>query len=203
MTKESSGASKSRYEFRVWGDRSEVGDRLSSVADSERQESLKDWYLLVGDRARSLKVRRSRLKVKRLVEERFGFQRWSSDWYSLKVRESADLVLDPGQAAADGLEAMTGDGHDLATTLRPVLVTKHRKRFRCGSVRAEMADLEIDGRTGRLCTVAIEGRNLVDLIHLRSTLGIDLVPNVAVPWVLDPLRMVADQSSVSVAPSSR
>lgn len=189
-TERKSRSLKSRYEFRVWGDRTEAGQRLSSVADSEREELIEDWYLLIDDRACSLKVRRSRLKVKRLVEERFGFQRWSSNWHSLKVLGSDEPEFDLARNPVDGLEAVGVPGQDLATTLRPVLVTKHRTRFRCGSVRAEIADLQVDGHPGSLCTVAIEGRDLVDLLHLRSALGIDLVPNVAVPWVLDPLRAV-------------
>jgi hypothetical protein len=73
-----------------------------------------------------------------------------------------------------------------AADLRPLFVTKHRMRFRFGSMRAEVTDLEVGQNGERLCTTAIEGRDLLDLIRLRSSLGLDLVPNVAVHLALDP-----------------
>lgn len=185
---------RSRYEFRVWGDQDAALDRLSSLADSERNESFEDCYLLVQDPSCNLKIRRNRLKVKRLVEERFGFQRWSTDWHRITVG-AEEAGADHGRMSpeaievpSDGNQTMLADvinGLDPTANLRPVFVTKHRRRFRFGSMRAEVADLEIGGRSGRLCTTAIEGHNLLDLIQLRSALGFDLTPNVAVHLALD------------------
>ena len=187
---------RSRYEFRVWGDPDSALDRLSSLADTERDESFEDCYLLVQDPSCNLKIRRNRLKVKRLVEERFGFQRWSTDWHRISVdpgrdrSESTGGMMDPEaieteQQRNQTLLADVVTALDPTANLRPVFVTKYRRRFRFGSMRAEVADLEIGGRSGRLCTTAIEGRNLLDLIQLRSALGLDLTPNVAVHLALD------------------
>lgn len=183
---------RSRYEFRVWGDQDEAYRRLANLADSAREEQLEDCYLLLTDPACNLKIRRNRLKVKRLVEERFGFQRWSTNWQRVTA-EASELVDEASQADSEavmrpdsaGYEAVVGELRPVVN-LRPVFVTKYRRRFRFGSMRAEVTDMEIGGQNERMCTTAIEGRNLLDLIQLRSSLGFDLVPNVAVHLALDP-----------------
>lgn len=186
-----SAVPRSRYEFRVWGNQDEAHRRLLSLADSSTEKHFKDCYLLVDDPTCNLKIRRNRLKVKRLVEERFGFQRWSTNWHRVTTEASPESSDTRTLAEAAGLAAPTDLGQVVeelhpAADLRPLFVTKHRMRFRFGSMRAEVTDLEV-GRNGEhLCTTAIEGRDLLDLIRLRSSLGLDLVPNVAVHLALDP-----------------
>lgn len=182
---------RSRYEFRVWGDQDEAHRRLLSLADSASEKHFRDCYLLVDDPTCNLKIRRNRLKVKRLVEERFGFQRWSTNWHRVTaeapdaVRETQTTSAVVVTPATTGLGDVVEELHP-AADLRPVFVTKHRMRFRFGSMRAEVTDLEVGANGERLCTTAIEGRDLLDLIRLRSSLGFDLVPNVAVHLALDP-----------------
>ncbi len=201
-TKQRQG-SRSRYEFRVWGDQDIALERLSRLAESEYEQQLEDCYLLVHDPGCNVKIRRNRLKVKQLVEERFGFQRWTTDWHRITVDTNATIgdgagpgpdFAPMGQAGDPSTQLLPEDGQsnlidvvsqlDPHASLRPVFVTKYRRRFRFGSMRAEVADLEVGGRSGRLCTTAIEGRNLLDLIQLRSALGFDLTPNVAVHLAL-------------------
>ena len=178
-----------RYEFRVWGEHRRAHRQLATLAELERQERLDDCYLLVGDRTFNAKIRRNRLKIKRLIGVRHGFQRW--------VSSHTDLTSWPL------LPLDTSDG------VRPVFVTKHRRRFRFGSVRAEAAEVDVLGRPGLLRTLAIEGKDLDELVRLRSTLGLAHVPNVALhlavdpatsePWSLATRSAASARSSVSVA----
>jgi len=158
-----------RYEFRVWGEHRSAHQRLSFLADAERQERLDDCYLLVGDRSWNAKIRENRLKIKRLVDVRMGFQRWSS--------AKTDLA-----APVPQLEMSNG--------VRPVFVTKHRHRYRFGSIRAEATEVDVLGQPGRLHTLAIEGKDLDQLVRLRSTLGLAHLPNVALHLAVDPAERV-------------
>lgn len=188
---QNSAVPRSRYEFRVWGHQDEAHRRLLSLADSASEKHFKDCYLLVDDPTCNLKIRRNRLKVKRLVEERFGFQRWSTNWHRVTTEapqadrgpQSAQTVVMPTDPT--GLGDVVEELHPTAD-LRPLFVTKHRMRFRFGSMKAEVTDLEVGSSGEHLCTTAIEGRDLLELIRLRSSLGLDLVPNVAVHLALDP-----------------
>lgn len=150
--------SKRSYEFRVWGERFDACRRLTMLGGDERQERLSDCYLLDGDPARNTKIRRRKLKVKHLVEEVQGFQWWSSAWHEL----------------AEALEEVETDD-----PLRAVFVTKHRRRFRIGSMKAESTTVGIQGRPRSLQTLAIEGPDIQDLIRLRAMLGLTGVPNLA------------------------
>ncbi|MGI9611400.1 MAG: hypothetical protein ACR2QO_00710 [Acidimicrobiales bacterium] len=154
----SSSNRKLRYEFRVWGEHEAARRQLSMLADVERHEQLDDCYLLVDDSGYNAKIRRNCLKIKRLVEVTLGFQRWSSS--------TSDLVGPVPQ-----LDAFGG--------VRAVFVTKERCRFRFGSIRAEVTEVDVIGQPGTLRTLAIEGKDLDDLIRLRSALGLAHLPNVA------------------------
>jgi hypothetical protein len=177
---------RSRYEFRVWGRRDETCDVLSRLADEERVESHEDWYLLLGQRSCNAKIRRNRLKVKRLIEERFGFQRWAAVRHRMASGDVCPLELlmdelrldDPNQGCPPDFEAPAGRATPGGAV--PALhVTKWRRRFDLGSIRAEATEVEIEGHSGRLRTVAIEGHELDELIRLRASLGLDRSPNLA------------------------
>lgn len=176
-----------RYEFRVWGEQAGVRELLSNMAVTEYKERLSDCYLLDGDPRHNAKIRHSRLKLKQLEEERLGFQRWSTAWHRVPkdVPEPFDRLL--GEISRAELrsedfqhiltEASGGlDGTDM---VRAVVVTKRRRRFGIGSMKAEATTVRIEGRSGSLSTVAIEGPNLHELIKLRETLGLAHSPNLA------------------------
>lgn len=173
--------SNSRYEFRVWGAHTDAQRRLVSLADAAAEEQVEDCYLLTADPTTNIKIRGNRLKIKRLASRRQGFERWVSG------KPKGVQGDQPGRPGETGL--------GLAETIRhlgpvggvhPLLVAKHRRRFRFGSLRAEITDLKVFGRPGSLSTTAIEGRNLRDLIRLRSSLGLDPAPNLAVHLAIDP-----------------
>lgn len=185
---------KGRYEFRVWGDRKDVYQRLSDLADSDRRERLEDLYLIVDDESCNAKIRENRLKIKRLVGQRAGFDRWSSSWCPdmrnapEPLEELAELLSPPGApgrsdvAFLDDALRELGPDHGIV----PVFVTKRRRRFRFGTIKAEASTVEIDGRPGRFKTLAIEGPNLADLVTLRTSLGLNDVPNLALHLAVDP-----------------
>lgn len=190
---EAGNAPRFRYEFRVWGQREEVAKRLSVLAESEQRHRLEDRYLLVGDTACNIKIRENRLKVKRLINVRSGFQWWSSVWLrdAPGGAQSLERVLDglgPDQRlprSDQRVLARAIGGLQRSDRIRAVTVTKRRRRFRLGSVKAESSIVRIAGRPDRLRTVAIEGRNLDDLVHLRSSLGLGHLPNLALHLAVD------------------
>lgn len=186
--------SDARYEFRVWGEQSSACETLASLAEREIERSFDDLYLLNGDPARSIKVRAGNVKVKCLEDERLGFQRWSTTWFRSPDEAPAPLgpVLadlqrcDPGSEDYRSLIADVGSRPEIGDRWRPILVTKIRRRFRFGSIRAETTDVEIDGQSESLVTVAIEGPDLLDLVELREHLGLGDMPNLALHLAVDP-----------------
>jgi hypothetical protein len=69
--------------------------------------------------------------------------------------------------------------------VRPVFVTKQRRRFRIGNLRAESTDIRIHETGEVLHTLSIEGDDLEDLAALRKRLGLRGQDNVAVHSALD------------------
>jgi hypothetical protein len=183
-----------RYEFRVWGKRKDVCKRLTKLADAVSEEQVHDCYLLGPDHSFNAKIRRNRLKVKTLVGERSGFERWSSTWHPMSAKKAPKpfnlllAELDAKNPPKQGFErkvAKTIDKLDLDQDLRAVVVDKYRKRFDLGSIRAEATKLRVEGQSGPLRSVAIEGSDIDDLIQLRSLLGLAKVPNLAVHLAVD------------------
>ena len=177
-----------RYEFRVWGEQNDARKLLSDLAGNGRKERLNDCYLLNGDPSHNAKIRHSRLKLKHLEEERLGFQRWSTAWHRVPkdVPEPFDKLLadiSRAELRSDDIQhilAEAADGLDGEYTVRAVFVTKRRRLFKIGSMKAEATTVKIEGRPGSLSTVAIEGPDLHELIRLRQTLGLAHAPNLAV-----------------------
>lgn len=187
-------STKARYEFRVWGDRKDVYRRLAEMADTDRRERLEDCYLLVHDQACNAKIRRNRLKVKRLIGQRAGFERWSSSWCR-DVQEAPAPFDELAEGLGPPVLPRAAEVHQLEDVAReigpdhgivPVFVTKQRRRFRFGTIKAEAATVEIEGHPGRFKTLAIEGPNLADLVTVRSSLGLNDVPNLALHLAVDP-----------------
>lgn len=190
------------YEFRVWGVQKNICKKLSRLAAVERRQRLHDCYLLDGDPACNAKIRRSRLKVKRLEEERLGFQRWSTRWHRLPTGAPDPLLAEldevlhdledctPRSEEYDETLAKVVDELDPTGALRAVFVTKHRRRFRFGSIQAESTSVVVDGQPDQLSTVAIEGPDLHDLIQLRASLGLEHVPNLPLHVAVDPRHQI-------------
>lgn len=194
MTKQSTAkqTGSTRYEYRVWGKHAAARKQLKRLADDVTTERLNDCYLLVDDASWNAKVRDNTLKIKQLVDERKGFEQWSSNRH--RSAESAptpfdeifeQLRLDRPQRGKKYHIRDAVDGLDAGTDVRAVFVSKTRRRYRIGELRAEVTDIRIldTGRT--LHTLSIDGHDLAALRALRKELGLKASDNVAVHRVLE------------------
>lgn len=189
---EKTTAGKAKYEYRVWGKQKKARKLLDSIGEDKTEETVEDCYFLGDDQVWNAKVRDSRLKIKQLVAEKKGFEQWTSNFHHESESTPApfdelldDLHLDRVQRgksfsikkAVKGLD----DDHDA----RPVFVTKHRVRYRVGSVRAEITEIIIKDTGDELQTIAIVGDDLGELVALRKDLGLKGSDNVAVHVAID------------------
>jgi len=180
-------ARRSRYEFRVWGEFRKSAKLLARLADEEFHEVVEDCYLLTDDLRWNAKVRDNTLKVKQLVEQDKGFERWSSERLrSSKAAPSPfdqlfeDLKLDrPQRGKSYDIEEAVRK-LDPKDGVRAVFVTKNRHRFRLGDVRAEVTEITIEETNEVYQTLSFQGDDLSQLVELRKRLGVKGEPNVAV-----------------------
>lgn len=178
---------KARFEYRVWGKHGKARSLLAELADESSSEQVDDCYLLVDDPSWNAKVRNNTLKIKQLVAEDKGFERWVSGKF-----RSSDDAPSPFDELYDqlDLDRVRGKGsYDLADAIarldpagdvRAVFVTKQRRRYRVGGLRAEVTDVEIAETGEVLRTLAIEGEDLDELVALRKKLGLRGEPNTPV-----------------------
>jgi hypothetical protein len=187
-------AGNARYESRVWGRHLHARRLLAGLADKETTEQADDCYLLVDDTSWNAKVRDNTLKVKRLVAQRKGFERWTSNRHD--VSNPAPVPFDT-LAEQLGLNGHRGDADDLAIQLaafgveadvRLVFVAKRRRRYRVGQLKGEATDITILETGEVLHTLSIEGDDLNRLVALRKRLGLRGEDNVAVHNALRRMR---------------
>lgn len=184
--------SRARYEFRVWGEHRSARKKLARLASEATTEKVKDCYLIVEDPSWNAKVRDNTLKIKQLVAEDKGFERWSRDEHLV-----SDTTPSPFDQLFDDLRLdrpQRGKSYDLAKAVakldpksgvRAVFVTKRRRRYRIGEVRAEVTDIEIHETSEVLRTLSFEGDDLKELVALRKELGVKHEPNVAVHQAIE------------------
>lgn len=188
---ELTGSERAWFEYRVWGRHPRACKRLARLASSTTDEIVEDWYLLSEAPRVNAKVRGDAVKLKRLVDERQGFEAWVSERHRRPERapEPFDEVLAslPDRRRPDP-EAVTGALDALAPSLgfRTVRVRKHRHLHRVGPLRAEVTDIEVVATGETLRTIVIEGRDLDALVALRERLGLRGEPNVALHQAIAP-----------------
>ena len=165
---------------------------IRDLADSETREEVDDCYLIVDDFEYNAKIRDNRLKTKELVSEDKGFEAWTSQTH--RSSESVPAALEPIYEAlkldrlrskkrfslADALKGL--EDHE---GVRAVQVTKRRRRYALGELKAEVTDVEIHPSGEVVRTLSIEGNNLRDLVKLRKTLGLKGESNTAVHQFID------------------
>ncbi len=183
-----------RYEYRVWEPRRKTRRALDRMATERHRETVEDCYFLVDDQSFNAKVRDNELKIKQLVAEERGFERWSSDWHR-KAKTAPppfdtlfeQLRLDREQQGRSFnlAKAVARLGPDAVA--KAVLVEKLRTRYRVGSVRAEVTEITIKSSGEVLKSLAIEGDDLDELAALRKRLGLRGEENVAVHVAIDAL----------------
>ena len=187
------GAGHARFEYRVWGKHRKARRLLDELAAVETEERFSDCYLLVDDPTWNAKLRGNNLKIKRLVAERKGFERWvarkhrSAETAPSPFDELFDSV-DLSRLLSGGADALREvlDRLDPELGIRPVFVTKRRRRYRIGNLKAEVTDIEIDETSQVLRTLAIEGDDLDELVALRRRLGLRRETNTPVHQAIDP-----------------
>ena len=181
-----------RYEYRVWGKYRKACRKLATMASEVSCEVVEDCYLLGDDQDWNAKVRDSTLKLKQRVSHKRGFEQWSSNWH--KEADSTpspfdevfeDLSLDrPQQGKRYDLNRAVAEMDDDSGT-RALFVTKHRRRYRIGSMKAEVTKIDVHGSENRLHTVAIQGDNVKELVALLRKVGLHGLPNVAMHVALE------------------
>lgn len=181
-----------RFEFRVWGEHPEAEKLLRKLSSDEERERIEDCYLLVGDPVWNAKIRDNSLKIKQLIAEDRGFERWRSG----RVY-SSDGAPSPFDVLFDELSldlVQKGESYDLARAvdqldpelgIRAVFVVKLRRRYRIGNLRAEVTKVEITATGEVLRTLSVEGDDLDELVRLRKKLGLKGEENIPVHEVLD------------------
>lgn len=181
-----------RYEYRVWGKHRGARKKLAGLADTVSKEQVNDCYLLVDDSSWNAKVRDNTLKIKQLVEDDRGFQRWSADRH-----RDVDTTPTPFDEIFEQLRLdrpQRGKSFDLRkavkalddeTGVRAVFVTKQRLRYRIGDLRAEATDVKLRETGEVMHTLSIEGDDLDELVMLRKRLGLRDEPNIAVHDAID------------------
>ncbi|NNE72895.1 MAG: hypothetical protein HKN26_04465 [Acidimicrobiales bacterium] len=180
-----------RYEYRVWGKHRGARKTLSAIASREIVERVDDCYFLIDEPGVNAKVRGNALKVKRLVAERKGFECWVSNWHHEAETAPApfdelfdELRLDrPARGKPFNLVKAVDRLDDEAP--KAIFVTKERRRYRVGSVKAEVTDITIEQTAEVLRTLAIVGDDLDELVALRKRLGLRDAENVAVHVAID------------------
>lgn len=183
---------RARYEFRVWGDHPKARRKLARLADDESTDQFDDCYLIGNDPKWNAKVRSDALKVKELVDRERGFDRWDASWHS-----EAESAPSPFDEVFDELSLdrpQRGKRYNLAKAVstleetgdtRAVFVSKSRTRYRIGSIRAEVTNIDVHKTSTQLETIAIEGGNLDKLVSLRRQLGLKGHTNVAMHVALE------------------
>ncbi len=182
-----------RFEYRVWGKHRKAEKLLRKLASEETRHDFEDCYLLIDDPTLNAKVRGNTLKIKQLVAEDKGFERWVAQKHL-----SSDTAPTPFDVMFDELEleqlqcdapydlAEAVDELDPDLGVRAVFVSKHRHRYRIGNLRAEVTEIEMVDTDEVLWTLAIEGDDLNELVALRKLLGLRDEPNTPIHQAIDP-----------------
>lgn len=183
---------RTRYEYRVWGKQRGARKTLKRLSTRESTERVDDCYLIHDEPGWNAKVRDDTLKLKQLMREDAGFERWASQRH-----ESAGALPSPFDEVFEQLRLdrpQRGKSYDLRRAVpnidpdsgvRAVFVTKRRETYRIGDLRAELTDITLCESGDVLHTLAIEGSDLDDLVALRKQLGLRDEPNVAVHEVIE------------------
>lgn len=178
---------RARYEYRVWGKQRKARKLIEKLSSDMTKEQVKDCYLIIDDVTWNAKVRNNSLKIKQLVSEDKGFERWTAD-----RPRTADAAPSPFDEVFERLQLdrpQRGKSYDLYEAIErldkdpdteAIFVIKHRRRYTIGDLRAEITDIEVVDTSEVLHTLAIEGTNLDDLVSLRKKLGLRDEPNLAV-----------------------
>jgi len=186
QTKTEEAEISGRYEFRVWGKHKAARTELKRMASQVTEEEFEDLYLLVDDPTWNAKIRDNTLKIKQLVAEDKGFERWSSDRHHSAGSAPTPfdhlyetLRLDRPQQGKNYNLPKEAKKLDPVDGVRAVFVTKHRRRYQIGEIKAEVTDIDIHETDDVMRTISIQGNDLRELVALRKKLGLRKNENLA------------------------
>jgi hypothetical protein len=183
------------------------------------QEELCDRYLLGPVTSVSAKLRHGVLDVKRLIERTADFERWQPAWsreapFPMGVVDGLLVEIGAGPASDDGRVAAEKDHRralaepqlvelfEQGAATRSASVTKTRRRYRLGAVRAESTRVRVEGTTSPVWTVAIEHTDLEQLAAARASLGLEAAENVSVNVALSRGRLRTGEITGGTASSA-
>lgn len=174
-----------RYEYRVWGKHPSAREEIERLATSDEiREQIDDCYLLVDDSDWNAKVRDSQLKLKHRTPDNRGFDQWDTQWCT-----ASDTTPTPFDTVFEQLRLdrpQRGKTYDLERAVEnldetqavAVFVTKKRRTWNIGDMRAEISRVDLRDHDVRLHSVAVQGRDVERLTQLLEQLGLDGLPNV-------------------------
>ena len=192
-------SARSRYEYRVWGKHRKIRKQIVALAESEAvHEEIEDCYLISEDEKWNAKVREDRLKLKQLTKQKRGFERWDRQWPEDAEETPApwddvytQLRLDkPARGKNFNIDKAVKKLDDDAG-VQAVFVTKQRKTYQIGNIRAEIVKIDLRDGDKRLHSIALQGRDLKELRALVGDLGLDAEPNV-------PMHVAIEQEFANV-----
>lgn len=182
----------SRYEYRVWGKHRAARRLIEDMATAETRDDVEDCYLIVDDPDWNAKVRNSTLKIKYRAKDKRGFEKWSSNWHTDAEGTPApfdevfeELSLDRPQRGKKYDITKAVKALDEDSDARAVFVTKKRRRYRIGDIKAEISRIDVHGTDTRLHSIAIQGDNVKALRGLLRDLGLKGEPNVPMHVVIE------------------
>lgn len=180
-------AQRSSFEFRVWGSHDAARHALAGCSEKRSFERVEDCYLLVDEFTWNAKIRKEGLKIKRLVSVVDGFEQWAADRHRCDETAPSPFrtVLDRLRSARAECGTSYGSAGLLASLGRDagvlaVFVSKNRRKFRVGDLRAEATDITVRETGKVLSTMSIQGADLDELRALREYLGLRAEENLAV-----------------------
>lgn len=177
-----------RYEYRVWGKHKKAVDKLSRLSSDDTTETIEDCYLLRNEPEWNAKVRDDTLKLKQRLRQKKGFEQWTSAWHveASGTPTPFDMVFDdlsldrPQRGKSYDLRKAVKRGLKDDPDTRAVFVTKQRRRFLIGDIKAEVSKIDIHLTDARLHTVAVQGPSIKELVRLLEAVKLSGLPNVPV-----------------------
>jgi exopolyphosphatase / guanosine-5'-triphosphate,3'-diphosphate pyrophosphatase len=177
-----------RWEWRVFGSDFGAAEGALAALPAGPVEASDELYLLSAAGA-NVKVRDGLMDIKFLREvDGDGLERWEpvmKAGFPLSAAEVARvfqaLEVDPPVfiRGAYSLDRLLAELVGPSGAVRPVRVHKRRVRYRLGGCRAEIAEVETDGRTQR--TVAVESEGPSAVMAAVRGVGLDGHANTSYP----------------------
>jgi exopolyphosphatase / guanosine-5'-triphosphate,3'-diphosphate pyrophosphatase len=177
-----------RWEWRVFGEGFGAAEAALAALTPDTVEESDELYLLSAEGA-NVKVRAGLVDIKLLREvDADGLERWEpvmKQGFPLPAaavsRVFQALGADPPSItrAAYTLGQLLAELVEPSGAARAVTVHKRRVRYTLGGCRAEIAEVEVDGRGTR--TIAVESEDPSDVLAAVRGVGLDAYANTSYP----------------------